>query len=628
MADLRQPGAYTVTQKTMTFKIERVRQTQLGLSSDYSLKADVYLPQNLTQPAPLAVFSHGFTSDRLNFKYLAEHLASHGYIVVVPEHIGSDSKFKEAFLRGELSVDVSPSEFVSRPRDITNLLDQIENYPELKGRINWEQVGVLGHSFGGNTALAISGAPLNLARITEVCQQNQLTLNASMLLQCRGSYLPPGEYNLTDPRIKAVVAVNPVTSSILGPESMSKIAIPTMILGGSKDFVTPFIEEQAHPFLWLKTQNKYLGVMVGGTHFSTSSEEGIKNFPDIFKGVRPDLGRSYLKAMGLAFFEVYLRDRSDYQPYLSSDYAQYISTKELPLDLVKSLTPEQLELAYGNNPPTPPIPETVVAVSPRKKANVLTQIRKTKTLKVAMRTDAAPFGYINTQDNLWTGYCDDLANSLGKYLAQKLNIPAGIEVIKLPSSLDNRFELVRENTVDLECGPNTIRTELKGVSFSDLFFASGTRFLVTKDNTAKVNLESDLEGIDIGVLQDTTTAQFLQETYPQAEMVYFEGEKGRMEGVKAVTNGSIDAFVSDSILLSGEIERQDLEPGNYQLRPEEPLTCDFYGLILPEGDPQWLNTVNVFIQGQEQAKQRQKWLAKYFPQAVSDLDYCLNRPKN
>ena len=216
LADLRQPGAYTVTQKTMTFKIERVRQTQLGLSSDYSLKADVYLPQNLTQPAPLAVFSHGFTSDRLNFKYLAEHLASHGYIVVVPEHIGSDSKFKEAFLRGELSVDVSPSEFVSRPRDISNLLDQIENYPELKGRINWEQVGVLGHSFGGNTALAISGAPLNLARITEVCQQNQLTLNASMLLQCRGSYLPPGEYNLTDPRIKAVVAVNPVTSSILG----------------------------------------------------------------------------------------------------------------------------------------------------------------------------------------------------------------------------------------------------------------------------------------------------------------------------------------------------------------------------------------------------------------------------
>ena len=120
----------------------------------------------------------------------------------------------------------------------------------------------------------------------------------------------------------------------------------------------------------------------------------------------------------------------------------------------------------------------------------------------------------------------------------------------------------------------------------------------------------------------------MQETYPQAEIVYFEGEKGRMEGVKAVTNGSIDAFVSDSILLSGEIERQDLEPGNYQLRPEEPLTCDFYGLILPEGDPQWLNTVNVFIQGQEQAKQRQKWLAKYFPQAVSDLDYCLNRPKN
>ena len=242
---------------------------------------------------------------------------------------------------------------------------------------------------------------------------------------------------------------------------MSKIAIPTMILGGSKDLVTPFIEEQAHPFLWLTTEHKYLGVMVGGTHISTSSEEGVKNFPDIFKGQRPDLGRSYLKAMSLAFFEVYLRDRSDYKPYLSSAYAQTISTEELPLDLVKSLTPEQLELAYGNNPPTPPIPETVVAVSPRKKPNILTEIQKTKTLKIAMRRDAAPFGYINTQAGLWTGYCGDLANSLGQYLAQKLNIPAGIEVVKLPSDLDNRFELVRENTVHLECGPNTIQSRAK-----------------------------------------------------------------------------------------------------------------------------------------------------------------------
>ena len=625
MPDLRQAGSYSVAQQTMSFKIERVRQTRLGFSANYSLKADIYLPQNLRQPAPLALFSHGFTSGRSNFEYLAEHLASHGYIVVVPEHIGSNSDFTEAVLRGELSVDVSPFEFYSRPLDITLLLNQIENHPEFKGRINWEQVGILGHSFGGETALTISGAPVNQERISQVCEPNRPTLNISMLLQCRASYLPPGEYNHSDPRIKVVAVVNPVTSSILGPESMSKIAIPTMMLGGSEDIITPFIEEQAHPFLWLTTQHKYLGVMVGASHNSTSSAKGVANLPKLLKGVRPDLGRNYLKAMSLAFFEVHLRNNSDYQPYLSSAYAQTISTEKLTLHLVKSLTPEQLELAYGKTPPTPPIPEPVAAVSARKKANILAEIQKTKTLKIAMRSDAAPFGYIDNQENLWTGYCEDLADSLGEYLAQELNISSGIEVIKLPSSLENRFDLVRQDAVHLECGPNTIRTDLKGVSFSDLFFASGTRFLVTNGNTAKVNLESSLEGVQIGVLPGSTTEQFVQETYPQAEVVYFEGEQGRMKGVTAVAKGSIDTFVSDGILLSGEIDRQNLARENYQLIPEEPLTCDFYGLILPKGDSQWRDLVNTFLRTVQQRQKRMEWLEDYFPQTLSDVDYCLNR---
>ena len=626
MPNLLQAGSYAIAQKTMTFKIERVRQTRLGFSLDYRLKADIYLPQNLRQPAPLVVISHGFTSGRSNFNYLAAHLASHGYIVVAPEHIGSNSKFTEAVLRGELSVDVSPFEFYSRPLDITLLLNSIENNAEFKGLINWEQVGILGHSFGGNTALVISGAPLNLARISRVCQQNQPTLNASILLQCRASYLPPGEYNHSDPRIKAVAVANPMTSSILGPESISKIAIPTMMLGGSEDIITPFIEEQAHPFLWLTTQHKYLGVMVGGSHNSSSSAKGVANLPKLLKGIRPDVGRSYLKAMSLAFFEVHLRARADYQPYLSSAYAQTISTEELTLHLVKSLTAEQLELAYGKTPPTPPIPESVVAVHPRKTANILAEIQNTKTLKIAMRSDAAPFGYIDSQQGLWTGYCGDLADSLGQYLAQTLNISSGIKVIKLPSSLENRFELVQQNAVHLECGPNTIRTDLEDVSFSDLFFASGTRFLVTKNNTTKVNLEGSLEGVKTGVLPGTTTEQFVRETYPQAELVYFRGGKGRIEGVKAIANGSIDAFVSDGVLLSGEIERQNLARENYQLIPEDPLTCDFYGLILPKGDSQWRTLVNTFLRSEQQRQKRLEWLGDYFPQTLSDADYCLNRP--
>ncbi len=195
----------------------------------------------------------------------------------------------------------------------------------------------------------------------------------------------------------------------------------------------------------------------------------------------------------------------------------------------------------------------------------------------------------------------------------------------MPSSLENRFELVQQNTVHLECGPNTITTDQKDVSFSELFFATGTRFLVTNSKAPQVNIGSSLEEVEIGVLPDTTTAQFVQETYPQAEVVYFQGEQGRMEGVKAITNGSIDTFVSDGVLLLGEIQRQNLALDNYQLVPEEPLTCDFYGLILPRGDRQWRNLVNAFLRDEQEVELRNKWLEEHVPKAVSDLDYCLNR---
>ena len=625
LPDLRQAGAYSFTKKTKTFEIKRVRQTRAGLAVDYNLKADIYFPEDLREPAPLVVFSHGFTSGRSNFNYLAEHLASHGYVIVAPEHIGSNSEFTEAVLQGEISLGVSPFEFRSRPLDITLLLNQIEKHSEFQGRINWKQVGIFGHSFGGETALVVSGAPVNHKRITQICEENRPSLNVSILLQCRAIYLPPGEYNLTDSRIKAVAVTNPVTSSILGPESMSKITIPTMILGGSEDFITPFIEEQAHPFLWLTNQHKYLGVMVGGAHNSTVSANKVTNLPKFLKGVRPDLSRNYLQAMSLAFFEVHLRDRSDYQTYLSSTYTQFISTKKLPLHLVKSLTPEKLELAYGKTPPIPPIPKSLVGASPRKTINILAEIQKTQTLKIAMRSDAAPFGYINSQQNLWTGYCADLADSLGQHLAHKLNIPTGIKVVKVASSLENRFKLVQENTVHLECGPNTIRTNHKGTIFSDLFFVSGTRFLVSNEAVPQIDFDNGLQGIKTGVLKESTTEQFLQETYPEAEVIYFQGAKGRIDGVKAIVGGKIDAFISDGVLLSGEIERQNLPRENYQLIPREPLTCDFYGLILPEGAPKWRNLINNFLRDEQHRKQRVKWLRDYYPQSVDDADYCLNR---
>ncbi|NJR48133.1 MAG: hypothetical protein HC775_21895 [Hyellaceae cyanobacterium CSU_1_1] len=88
--------------------------------------------------------------------------------------------------------------------------------------------------------------------------------------------LPPGNYNLQDDRIKAVAAFNPVGSVVLGRESMGDIKVPTLIAGGTQDFIAPYVDEQVHPFLWLNSKHKYLATVVGGSHTLSSSSISSK----------------------------------------------------------------------------------------------------------------------------------------------------------------------------------------------------------------------------------------------------------------------------------------------------------------------------------------------------------------
>ncbi|GAB4536946.1 MAG: hypothetical protein Tsb0014_25170 [Pleurocapsa sp.] len=221
-----------------------------------------------------------------------------------------------------------------------------------------------------------------------------------------------------------------------------------------------------------------------------------------------------------------------------------------------------------------------------------------------------------------TGYCTDLATALGDRLSQDLNMP--IEIIKEPSSFSNKFELVAQNRVHLECGANSIVGDRENVVFSDPFFSSGTRFLVNNHNPS-FNLDSQLEGIKLGVIKDSTTQQYLQQNYPEAEIVTFKGLDDKKQGIQAVNSGEIDAMASDRVLLTGEIHRQKLDKNNYQTIPEYPLTCDYYGLILPTGDPQWRNTVNTFIRDRSAKQVFDEWLGEYYQNAIADLDYCQNQ---
>ena len=626
--DLRQAGPWEVAIENMTFNIDSLRSTEVGLSTSYPLEFDLYLPQGKTEPAPLVVIVQGFGSSRGNYAHVANQLASHGYAVAAVEHIGSNLEYRQAFLRGELGDWITPIEFIGRALDISYLLDKFEELsktnPDWQNKINLEQVGVFGYSFGGYTALAAAGAEINQPRLVQKCNEENFSIVISFALQCQAQYLPPINFNIKDPRIKAVFSAYPFTNPIFGPEGMGTIDVPTMIWAASEDSTVPIVQNQIHPFFWLNTSDRYLTLLVPGTHYSTAKDEVIAGLPfETLKGPEgsPAIARGYLNAMTVAFFNYHVRGLAEFAPYMSAAYTEELSQEGFSIHLTQSLTPEQLELAYGKQPPVPFFPESVVASASPREEPVLEEIKRTGVLKVAVRSDAAPFGYLGDTGN-WTGYCADFVKSFEQYLEQKLKLSGAIQTIGLPSSLDNRYQLLQEDRVHLECGPNTIRSDVEDLTFSQPFFATGTQFLVPSSKVDQINGDSDLANLKIGVLKNTTTEQFVEAEFPATEKVLFEGAGARSQAVQALNNNSIEALVSDSILSIGEIERQGLVADDYALVPRRPLTCDYYGMLLPNNDNQWRNLVDEFINSKKGDQIYSKWLEEFTEDVVFAVDSC------
>ncbi|WAL58204.1 alpha/beta hydrolase [Thermocoleostomius sinensis] len=309
-----------------------------------SIAVDLYTP-NLSEAAPVLVISHGIAADRQDFSELAQHLASHGFAVAVLDHPGSDRQHFQNLLRGLTQEIAEPNEFVNRPLDVSYLLDELEqlNQPgaPLHNRLNLQKVGVIGHSLGGYTALALAGAQLNFDLLRRECQSSFIDLNIanlSMPLQCEALRTTLEAQPLQDNRVRAIVAVNSVSHNVFGQEGLRSVQVPVMLIGGSRDVISPVLLEQVCPFTWLTGTDKYLAVIEKGTHvynYQNTSQNQL--FPGEPTNPNPALAHRYLQALSLAFSKVHVAAQPEYRDYLRASYAQSISESPLPLTLLNAL---------------------------------------------------------------------------------------------------------------------------------------------------------------------------------------------------------------------------------------------------------------------------------------------------
>ena len=191
---------------------------------------------NCGESRPVMLFSHGYGGIRWQSIFLMEHLASHGYIVVAPNHTHNTFLDDD----GDLFEEV----LLRRPVDIADSFDWAASLAMVDGCIDSAAgYSVSGHSFGGYTAYATGGATLTLP--------------------------DSSTQDLSDDRVWAVVPLAPWHAYVLEGGGTADITVPVLTLSGTRDETTTWDEVTAMHGA-LTTTPRYLGEFPDAGHYTFS----------------------------------------------------------------------------------------------------------------------------------------------------------------------------------------------------------------------------------------------------------------------------------------------------------------------------------------------------------------------
>ena len=190
----------------------------------------------VAQNAPVAagafgviVVSHGSGGLALNHRGLAMALASQGYVVAAPTHP-----------RGKGNDISGVGVWVGRPKQVSRVIDAVLEDRRLGSHAEREPIGVVGHSNGGYTALAVAGAKPSTSAVAVHCREHpdDVRFCASGRVATREATREIGHVpELRDPRVRSIVLMAP-NAAPFTDEALAKVTVPVLVYAAEKDDLT------------------------------------------------------------------------------------------------------------------------------------------------------------------------------------------------------------------------------------------------------------------------------------------------------------------------------------------------------------------------------------------------------
>lgn len=240
---------------------QKVRQTETAEGGSGDVEGNMGATEALKQPLPLLLFSHGLGGSREMYVYLGQYWASHGFIVVHVQHIGSDEALWRDNKRPMLAMKAAtldPRTAANRPKDISFAIDQMlalnaDKDSPFYQKVDGQRIGAAGHSFGSYTVLALAGQG----------SEHQSRVAQKVM----------GE--LRDERVRAIIPMSaPVSDRAVGNADFRRqlydpINLPVFHMTGTRD-TSPISSATAAsrriPFDAIEKNDGYLLTFTDGDH--------------------------------------------------------------------------------------------------------------------------------------------------------------------------------------------------------------------------------------------------------------------------------------------------------------------------------------------------------------------------
>ncbi len=259
---------------------------------------------------PLIVWSHGLGGSREGAGFISRFLAQYGYLIMHVQHVGTDVSLWEGKDGHPWDViratDITREMTLNRYQDIPFLLDQLPileaEHTLIRNQVDYDRLGVSGHSFGALTAQVMAG---------------QIFPDESHKL-----------VSYKDDRFKAGMlysfsAMNHLTD-ISASDIFRPMNIPLFFMTGTEDGSPITHLDYTHrlpAYRHTGAIEKHLLVIQDGDHMIFTGNRGKLAF-----NPKKDQQEALIKWSSLAFWETYLKDSESARSWLMGDgFQAYMS---------------------------------------------------------------------------------------------------------------------------------------------------------------------------------------------------------------------------------------------------------------------------------------------------------------